>query len=69
MKRAKQILEFFSTQEEAILTYTASDMLLAVHSDAGYLNGTKSRIRAGGHFYLSNNAEHPAKNGAILTIA
>ena len=69
MKRAKQILDYVSTQDKAMLAYTARDMLLAAHSDAGYLNDTNARSRAGGHFFLSNNAENPANNGAILTIA
>ena len=34
MKRAKTILDYVSTQDKAILTYTASDMLLTKHSDA-----------------------------------
>ena len=37
MKRAKQILDYVSTKEEAILTYTAIGMILEPHSDAGYL--------------------------------
>ena len=69
MKRAKTILNYVSTQDKAILTYTSSDMLLAAHSDAGYLKNTNSRSRAGGHFFLSENVEHPANNGAILAIA
>ena len=69
MKRTKQILDYVSTQDEAILTYTASNMLLAAHSDAGYLNETNVRSHAGGHFFLSDNAKHPANNRAILTIA
>ena len=44
-------------------------MILATYSDAGYPNVTNTRSRAGGHFFLSNNDVHPAKNGAILTIA
>ena len=69
MKRTKQILDYVSTQYKAILAYTASDMLLAAHSDTGYLNETNSRSHAGGHFFFSNNAEHPTNNGAILTMA
>ena len=69
MKRAKQILDYVSTKEEAILTYTAIGMILEPHSDAGYLKKTNARIRSGGHFFLSKNYEHPTKNGAILTIA
>ena len=38
MKNVKQLLDYCSTQEEAIITYNASKMILAVHSDAGYAN-------------------------------
>jgi hypothetical protein len=39
----KQFLDFMATQEEAVLTYRASDMVLAIHSDASYLSEPKSR--------------------------
>jgi hypothetical protein len=38
MERVKQLLDYCASQEEAIITYHASDMVLAIHSDAGYLN-------------------------------
>ena len=38
MAKTKQLLDYLASQEEAILTYSASNMVLAVHSDAGYLN-------------------------------
>ena len=63
----KQLLDYCSTQEEAIITYNASKMILAVHSDAGYANEKKSRSRAGGHLFLSNDENFPPNNGAILT--
>ena len=44
-------------------------MILAVHSDTGYCNEKKSRSRAGGHFFLTNDDKNPHNNGAILTIA
>ena len=69
MKHTKQLLDYLATQEEAVLTYNASEMKLAAHSDASYLSEPKARSRAGGHFFLSNNAEIPANNGAILNIA
>jgi hypothetical protein len=69
MKRAKQLLDYCATQEEAIITYNASKMILAVHSDAGYCNKKNVRSQAGGHFYLSNNKKFPPNNGAILTNA
>ena len=69
MDRAKKFFDYVSTQEEPILTYSTSKMILATHSDAGYLKVTNTRSRAGGHFFLINNNVHPGKNGAILTIA
>jgi len=68
-KRAIQLLDYLASQEEAILTYRASDMVLAVHSDASYLSEPNARSRAGGHFFLSSDESIPKDNGAILTIA
>ncbi len=68
IERAKQLLDYAASQEEAVLTYHASDMVLAIHSDAGYLNERKSQSRAGGHFSLSSDVQNPQNNGAILTI-
>jgi hypothetical protein len=69
LEQTKQLLDYLATQEEAILTYNKSDMILAVHSDASYLSKPKARSRAGGHFFLSHNTEIPPNNGAILNIA
>jgi hypothetical protein len=69
MERVKQLLDYCASQEEAVLTYHASDMILAIHSDAGYLNESKARSRAGGHFFLSSDVQNPPNNGAVLTIA
>ena len=35
-KTVMQLLDYLATQEEAILTYNASNMILQVHTDAGY---------------------------------
>ena len=69
MKQAKQLLDYLASQEEAVITYNSSDMVLGVHSDASYLSEPKARSRAGGHFFLSNNNNIPPNNGAILNIA
>jgi hypothetical protein len=69
MAKVKQLLDYCASQEEAIITYNASKMVLAVHSNAGYANEKKARSRAGGHFFLSNNNPDPPNNGAILTNA
>ena len=36
MQQAEQLLDYIASQEDAVITYNASDMILAVHSDAGY---------------------------------
>jgi hypothetical protein len=38
MEVIKQLLDYWATQEEAIILYKASKMILAVHSNAGYCN-------------------------------
>ncbi len=65
----KQLLDYCAMQNEAVLAYKATKTILAVHSDAGYCNKKKSRSRAGGHFFLSNDNEFPPNNCAILTVA
>ena len=69
LKQTKQLLDYIATQEEAFLTYHASDMKLAAHSDASNLSEPKARSRAGGHFFLSSESTVPTNNGAVLNIA
>ena len=47
MKRTQHFLDYAATQEPAVLTYRASDMVLGIHSDASYLNEANARSRAG----------------------
>ena len=70
MSKCKQFLDYAASQEDAIVTYKASDMKLAIHSDASYLSEPKARGRAGGHFFLTkkHNDTHP-DNGAIHNVA
>jgi hypothetical protein len=65
MKRVQQFLDYAATQEPAVTTYRASDMVLAIHSDAGYLNEENARSRAGRHHFLSEDVPNPPNNGAI----
>jgi hypothetical protein len=69
MKKCKQFLDYAASQPDAIITYRASDMVLAIHSDASYLSEPKARSRAGGHFFMSENDEFPTNNGAVLNVA
>ena len=44
-------------------------MVLAVHSDASYLNEEEAQSRAGGHHFLSEDVPFPPNNGAIYNVA
>ena len=44
-------------------------MVLSAHSDTSYLSESKSRSRARGHFFMSNNSPILANNRAVVTIS
>ena len=69
IQKVKQFLDYASTHPDVIVTYHASNMILAGHSDASYLSKSKSRSRTGGGLLMSNNTEYPANNGSVLTVA
>jgi hypothetical protein len=68
MRQTLQLLDHLAMQEDAVLSYHASDMVLAVHSSSSYLREPKARSRAGGHFFLSSDTTIPPNNGAVLNI-
>ena len=66
-KKIIQLLDYCATHPDARVEYRASDMVLHVHSDAGYTSKSGARSRAGGHFFLGNKIDQPnIHNGAIL---
>jgi len=69
MRRVQHFLDYAATKESAVTTYRTSDMVLAIHSDAGYLNEEGARSRAGGHHFLSENIDSPSNNVAIYNEA
>jgi hypothetical protein len=69
MTLCKSVLDYMASQEEAVLTYKVSDMVLAIHSDASYLSEPKARSRAGGHMFMSANEDITTNNGAVLNIS
>jgi hypothetical protein len=69
MRQVQQFLDYATTKEPAVTTYRAIDMVLAIHSDAGYLNEEGARRCAGGHHFLSKNIVTPSNNGAIYNEA
>ena len=68
LDRVYQFLYYALSHPNAGITYRASDMILAAHSDASYLSETNACSHAGGHFFLSENDYYPNNNGAVLTI-
>ncbi len=69
MELCKKFLDFMAAQEEAILAYRVSKMVLAIHSNASYLSEPKACSQAGGHMFMAGNEEIPFNNGAILNIS
>jgi hypothetical protein len=69
MQDCLQFLDYAASQDEAIVTYRASDMKLAIHSDVSYLSEPKACSRAGGHMFMAGSEEIPINNGAVLNIS
>ena len=63
-----QILNYVATHPLAMIKYTASQMILHVHSDASYLSEKKARSRAGGHFFLCSH-KSVSPNGPVHTVS
>jgi hypothetical protein len=64
-----QLLDHLAHHPNNNITFKASNMILAAHSDASYLSESKSRSRAGAHIFLSNDDPIPQSNGLVLSIA
>jgi hypothetical protein len=45
MQQTLQLLDYLATQEDAVLSYHASNMMLAVHSNASYLSKPKHKAK------------------------
>ena len=56
LEKTLYFLDYVASHPDAVLTYNASDMVINLHSDASYLLEPKARSRAGGHFFMSDNA-------------
>ncbi len=69
MDKVKQFLDYVASHVDPVLTYSASNMMLAGHSDGSYLSERNTRSRASGHWFLSNDSADPPFNGAILNIS
>ena len=55
-----QLLEYVATYPRDGINFRASEMIISAHSDAVYLNVTKSHSCAGAHIMLPENVPVPA---------
>ena len=62
-------LNYCATHPDATVRFSASDMILKIHSDASYLTESHARSRVGGYFYMGNKDNSKLNNGAIHIIA
>jgi hypothetical protein len=63
------LLDYVATYPSDGIIYRSSTMILCAHANAGFLNETNSRSRAGAHIYLSENDPFPCFNRTVLSIA
>ena len=68
LKRTNNFLGYSATHPDAILTYTASDMVLEVHSETSCLSEPNKRSLTGGHLFLSVDTRNTTNNGAVINI-
>jgi hypothetical protein len=74
MSKANWMLDYLATNSDFTLRFYASNMQLAIKSDASYLSAYNSRSRVGGYHYLTSTVTDPSKpaptkNGAVLVIS
>jgi len=68
-QEVKQFLDYCATHPNAGVRFVASDMILALHSDASYLSEPEAKSRAAGHFFLGKQNDEDFDNGAIMTLS
>ena len=65
----RQLLDYVATYPNDGIIYRTSDMILCAHSDAAYLNESKSRSQYGVFIFLSEDDTIPRLNGPVITLA
>ena len=61
----KQLLDYVATYPDDGILFRKSDMILAAHADAVFLNESKSCSGLGAHIFLSENNQKPKINGLV----
>ncbi len=72
MDKLAELLKYCATHPDAIVRFTASNMVLAVESDASYLSVVNARSCAVGYFYMTNktarNTDAYTSDGAVHVV-
>ena len=63
--KTQQLLDYAAANDDAIVMYQASNMILVVHRNASYLSKSKTCSRMGRYSFLSMNTAFSSNNGAI----
>jgi hypothetical protein len=58
----KAILDYMASQDKAVLTYKASNVVLAVHIDTSFLSKPKAHSRVGRHMFMAGRDNIPTNN-------
>jgi hypothetical protein len=64
MALCKKFLDYMALQDKAVLTYKASNMVLAVHNNASSLSKPKTFSYTGKHMFMAGRDNIPTNNGA-----
>ena len=64
----KHFLDYCATHPNASVQYTASNMILKVHSNASYLSKPEARSRYG-EFHFLGNVDNNSLNAPLLALA
>ena len=65
----EKLLDYVATYPDDGIIFIKSDMILAAHTDAGFINEYKAHSRSGSHISLLGNYSNPKLNEPVLTIS
>ncbi len=71
MEKAKQLLDYLTTNPDATIQFKASSMIMNVHLDVSYLSKSDTCSCTCGHFFMGwfpNNGDPIRINGALFTL-
>ncbi len=63
------LLDYVATYPNDDIAYQSSNIILCAYANAGFLNNTKSRSRAGAPIFLLEDDPYPSFNGTILSTS